>query len=157
MDDFVALTDVEEENMVVSMFANKMNVKKTITRIASDDLRGMLSELGMNNNVSQKNVVANKIVSYIRALSNVRGSNLLTLSLLVNGQVEALEFLANTKLDVYDKPLKELKIKRNCLIACIIRDNQVMIPDGNSTITKGDTVVVVTTHKNFDDFSDIFA
>ena len=111
----------------------------------------------MHNNVSPKHVVANRIASYIRALANKRGSNVLTLSRLVNGQVEALEFSAKTQEKIYDKPLKDLHVKENCLIACIIRDNQVMIPDGNSCIRQGDNVIVVTTHKNFDDLTDIIA
>ena len=157
MDAFVALTNIDEENMIVSMFANKMNVKKTITQIKSDDLYGMLGELGIQNTVSPTHVVANRVVSYIRALANKRGSNVLTLSRLVNNQVEALEFFAKKQGKIYDKPLKELKIKENCLIACIIRENQVMIPDGNSCIQRGDNVIVVTTHKHFDDLMDIFA
>ncbi len=156
MDAFVSLTNIDEENMIVSMFAHKMKVKKAITQIRSDDLSGMLAELGMHNNVSPKHVVANRIASYTRALANKRGSNVLTLSRLVNGQVEALEFAAKTQEKIYNKPLKELKIKENCLIACIIRKNQVMVPDGNSHIQQGDNVIVVTTHKNFDDLTDIF-
>ncbi len=155
MDAFVALTDVDEENMVVSMFANKMKVKKTITQIRSDDLGGMLRELGIQNNVSPKNIVANRIISYIRALANKRGSNVLTLYCVVEGQVEVLEFFAKKPEKFYDKPLKDLKIKENCLIACIIRKNDVMIPNGNSCIRQGDNVIVVTTHKNFDDLTDI--
>jgi trk system potassium uptake protein TrkA len=142
--------------MVVSMFADRMHVKKTITQIKSGDLYGMLRELGIENNVSPKEVVANRIIRYIRALSNKRGSNVLTLYRLVNNQVEALEFFAKKPEKIYDRPLKELKIKKNCLIACIIRQNEVLIPDGNSFITLGDNVVVVTTHKNFDDLTDIF-
>lgn len=156
MDAFVALADIDEENMVSAMFANKMKVKKAISQIKSDDLIDMLTELGMHNNVSPKHVVANRIASYIRALANKRGSNVLTLSRLVNGQVEALEFAAKTQEKIYNKPLKTLRVKENCLIACIIRGSQVMIPDGNSTIQKGDNVIVVTTHKNFDDLMDIF-
>ena len=156
MDAFVALTDIDEENMIVSMFANKMKVKRTITQIKSDDLYGMLEELGITNNVSPKDIVANRIISYIRALENTRGSNVLTLYRLVNRQVEALEFLAKRQDKIYNKPLRELKIKENCLIACIIRNNAVIIPDGNSSIALGDNVIVVTTHKNFDDLTDIF-
>ncbi len=155
MDAFVALTDIDEENMIISMFANKMKVKKTITQIKSDDLGGMLWELGIQNNVSPKNIVANRIISYVRALANKRGSNVLTLYRVVGNQVEALEFFAKKPEKFYDKPLKELKIKENCLIACIIRKNEVMIPNGNSCIKQGDNVVVVTTHKNFDDLTDI--
>lgn len=155
MDAFVALTEVDEENMVISMFANNMKVKKTITQIRSDDLGGMLRELGIQNNVSPKDIVANRIISYIRALANKRGSNVLTLYRVVEGRVEALEFFAKKPEKFYDQPLKNLAIKTNCLIACIIRKNEVIIPNGNSCIKQGDNVIVVTTHKNFDDLSDI--
>lgn len=156
MDAFVALTDVDEENMIVSMFANKKKVKKTITQIKSDSLYGMLDELGINNNVSPKRIVTGRIISYIRALANSRGSNVLTLYKIVNDQVEALEFSARKREEFYDKPLKELKLKENCLIACIIRNTEVIIPNGNSEIKLGDNVVVVTTHKNFNDLADVF-
>ncbi|MBQ7378304.1 MAG: Trk system potassium transporter TrkA [Clostridia bacterium] len=156
MDAFVALTDIDEENMIVSMYANKMKVKKTITQIKNDDLYGMLDELGITNNVSPKDIVADRIISYIRAIANTRGSNVLTLYRLVNNQVEALEFHAKKPERIYDKPLKELTIKENCLIACIIRHNEVIIPNGNACIKQGDNVIVVTTHKNFDDLTDIF-
>ena len=155
MDAFVALTDIDEENMIVSMFANKKKVKKSITQIKSDDLYGMLDELGINNNVSPKHVVAGRIISYIRALANTVGSKVLTLYQLVNNQVEALEFAAIKQEDFYNKPLRELNMKKNCLIACIIRQNEVIIPNGNSEIRLGDNVVVVTTHKNFDDLNDM--
>ena len=156
MDAFVALTNIDEENMIVSMFANKKGVTKSITQIKSDDLNDMLSELGIENTVSPKRIVADRIISYIRALSNDKGSNVLTLYRLVNDQVEALEFVVKTKETFLDKPLKTLKTKENCLIACILRNNQVIIPDGNSFINEGDNVIVVTTHKNFDDLTDIF-
>mgnify|MGYP003301522554 CR=1 FL=1 len=156
MDAFISLTNNDEENMVISMFANKMKVRKIITKIISDDLLDMLSELGFNNNVSPKNIIANHVISYIRALENTRGNNVLTLYRLVNNKVEALEFLAHGKGNIYNKPLKELKIKEDCLIACIIRESKVIIPDGNSIIESGDNVIVVTTHTNFDDLTDIF-
>jgi trk system potassium uptake protein TrkA len=155
MDAFVALTDIDEENLIVSMFANKMQVKKTIAQIKSGDLYNIMNELGIDNDVSPKDIVANRILSYIRALANSRGSNVLTLYKLVNGQVEALEFAAKKKERFYDKPLRDLKIKENCLVACIIREGEVIIPDGSSTIQLGDNVIVVTSHKNFDDLNDI--
>ena len=156
MDAFVALTNIDEENMIVSMFANKMGVEKSITQIKSDNLFNMLGELGIENTVSPKRIVADRIISYIRALSNDKGSNVLTLYRLVNDRVEALEFAARGDDEFFEKPLKTLKTKENCLIACIIRGSQVIIPDGNTCIKQGDNVMVVTTHKNFDDLTDIF-
>jgi len=155
MDAFVALTDIDEENMIVSMFANRKKVEKTITKIKNDDLFGMLDDLGIDNTVSPKHIVAGRIISYIRALANSVGSSVLTLYQLVNNQVEALEFAAKKQESFYNKPLHDLNIKKNCLIACIIRNNEVIIPNGNSEIHLGDNVVVVTTHKNFDDLNDV--
>ena len=156
MDAFIALTDNDEENIIVSMFAKKKKVKKTITQVKIDDFYGMLDELGIDNHVSPKHIVASRIISYIRALSNTVGSSLLSMYQLVNNQVEALEFSAKRYEYFYNKPLRDLKIKKNCLVACIIRDNKIIIPDGNSEIMLGDNVVVVTTHKNFDDLNDVF-
>lgn len=157
MDAFVALTDSDEENMIVSMFADKMKVKKTITKIKSNDLYDMLGQLSIKNNVSPREIVADRIISYVRAIENSKGSNLLTLYRLVDGKVEALEFLAKNKEKICGRPLRELKLKNNCLIACIIRGSRVIIPNGNDSIELGDNVIVVTTHKNFDDLTDILA
>lgn len=156
MDAFVALTDIDEENMIVSMFANKMSVKKTIAHIKSQNLCGLLDELGISNNVSPKDIVADRIISYVRALANTVESELLTLYRLVGNRVEAIEFLAKEQQTaIYDRPLRELKIKDHCLVACIIRGAKVIIPDGNTAIQLGDNVIVVTTHKNFDELTDI--
>ncbi|MBE7089231.1 MAG: Trk system potassium transporter TrkA [Clostridiales bacterium] len=155
MDVFVALTGNDEANIIVSMFANEVNVRKAITQVMSGELIKMLGGKQLEHSVSPKHIAASKIISYVRSIANKRGSNVLTLSRLVNDQVEALEFLAKSDEKFYNIPLKKLKMKENCLIACIIRDNQVIIPRGGDFIQKGDTVVVVTTHKNFDDLTDL--
>lgn len=157
MDVFVALTGSDEANIIVSMFAGNHNVRKTITQIKSDQLTKMLGRGAIDHNVSPKHVVANMIVSYVRAIANKRGSNVLTLYRLVGGSVEAMEFIARAETnEFYGKPLKELSIKEGCLVACIIRGAEVIIPDGNSCINAGDNVVVVTTHNSFDDLTDMF-
>lgn len=156
MDAFVSLTGVDEENIIVSMYANKLKVKKTIAKVKREGLVGIVGDLDIVNYVSPKNIVANKIMSYTRALNNRRGSNVITLYRLVENKVEALEFIAKKEEEIYNKPLKELKIKDNCLIGCIMRDNKVIIPDGNECIKLNDRVVVVTTHIDFDDLTDAF-
>ncbi len=154
MDVFVSLTGSDEANIIASMFANKEKVRKTITQVMSDDLVKMLGGKQIDHSVSPKHLAASKIISYVRSIANKRGSNVLTLSRLVNDQVEAIEFLVKSDEKFYNIPLKDLSIKENCLIACIIREGKVIIPNGLDYIQKGDTVVVVTTHKNFDDLTD---
>ena len=144
MDVFAALTGDDEDNLIISMFANSKGVKKTI------------GSMGLENNVSSKDVVTDNIASYIRALENSKGSNVQALYRLVNGKVEALEFVAKKNDSFYGKALKDLTVKKNCLVAAIIRNNRVFIPNGTSTIELGDRVVVVTTYTDFDDLSDIF-
>ncbi len=156
MDAFIALSDIDEENMVMSMFANSSGVKKVITQIQNDDLHTLLSQLGIQNNVSSKDVVADYVISYVRGLSNSRGSNITSLCRIVNDKVEAIEFVAKKKEKFYKKPLNQLKTKDNCLIASIIRNGKVILPNGNTTIELGDNVIVVTTHTNFNDLSEIF-
>ncbi len=157
MDAFVMLTGVDEENIIASMYANKKNVRRIIAKIDREELLSLLDDNGAYSSVSPKDVTATLVLRYIRALANKRGSNIITLYRLVNNQVEALEFIAKCQENIYHKQLKTLKIKENCLIACIIRNNEVIIPDGNSCICPNDNVIVVTTHKNFDDLTDIFA
>ncbi|MCM1513479.1 MAG: Trk system potassium transporter TrkA [Anaeroplasma bactoclasticum] len=152
----IALTNIDEENIIVSMYAQKLKVKKVIAKVKRSSFMGMVSDLGIANTVSPKDIVANRIISYIRALANKKGSNVLTLYKLVNNQVEALEFHAKKKEKIFDKPLKDLHIRHDCLIACIIREGKVIIPNGNDCITLNDSVLIVTTHQNFDDLMDAF-
>lgn len=157
IDAFVTLIDIDEENIIASMFAKKKDVRRIITKIDREEIIYMQDEFGIDNIVSPKDIIAGKVLRYIRALANRRGSDVVTLHLLVNNQVEALEFVAKGPKNIYGKPLKELKLKDNCLIACITRDDKVIIPDGNTSIHQNDNIVVVTTHKNFDDLTDVFA
>ena len=156
VDACVVLTGVDEENIIASMYATKRKVTKVIAKVKRTNLLGMLDELGIINVVCPKEVIANKIISYIRAINNTRGSNVITLYKLVNNKVEALEFDAKKKEKFYNKPFKELRTKENCLIACIIREGVVIIPGGNDYITENDRVIIVTTHEHFEDLSDAF-
>ena len=74
---------------------------------------------------------------------------------LVDNRVEALEFIVQQKTEYTDIPLKDLKTKPNNLIACIGRNRQIIIPNGNDSIQVGDSVVVVTKSKKIQDITDI--
>lgn len=151
----VALTNIDEENLLVSMYANKIEVRKVITKLKRDSFVSLFDDLGVASIVSPKDIFANKIISYIRALTNKEGSNLVSMYRIANNKAEALEFIAKKKEKFYNRPLKELKFTENSLIACIIRDGKVIIPKGNDYILVNDYVVVVTLQDTFDDLNDI--
>ena len=154
-DAIISLTDLDEENIIISMFANKQNVHKIIAKINQSSLITLLESIDMASVVSPKEVTAQRILRYIRAKSNTRGSNVLTLYKLVNNQVEALEFIAKDNPKIVDKCLKDLKLKNNILIAAIIRDGQLIIPGGNDMIKTNDSVIVVSIDHFLDELSDI--
>lgn len=154
-DAIVCLTGSDEENIIVSMYAHQNNIKKIITKINKPSLVQMMENISLASVVSTKDITASTIISYIRSVNNKRGSNVITLHKLLNNKVEALEFQAKNNKHLINKPLKELKIKKNILIAAIIKGNEVIIPSGNDFIGLDDKVIVVTTNQFLNDLNEI--
>ena len=154
-DAIISLTGLDEENIIISMYAAKMNVKKVIAKVNKSSFVSIMETLSMASIVSPKDTIASRIVSYIRAKGNSRGSNIVTLYKLVNNKVEALEFIAKERSKVLNKCLKDLKLKEKVLIAGIIHEGEFIVPSGLDTISNGDKVIVVTAGQYLDDLDDI--
>ncbi len=155
IDAIVPLTNSDEENIIISLFAAKQHAKKLITKINKQSFVGLVETIGMTSVVSPKELTSQKIVSYIRAKSNSRGSNIRTLYKIVNNEIEALEFIAKKDNKVNNIALKDIKLKKNILVAAIIRDNNVIIPKGTDMIQENDYVIIITKDHVLDDLSDI--
>lgn len=151
----VATTGIDEENIIVSMYAKHRGVDKVITKISKSTLTDMLGTVGLDSVISPKQITANLILSYIRAVRNSEGSGVRTLYKLVDNRVEALEFHVSASSRLIKIPLRDLQLKENLLISCIIRENAVMIPGGNDAIEPGDNVIVTTTNEQLSDLDDI--
>jgi len=155
-DALVMLTGMDEENIIVSLYAKLMNVSKVIAKVDRISFHEVLNTLDIDSVISPKELAANNMVRFIRSLQNSEGSNnVVTLHRLLNDNVEALEFQVEEISDVVDVPLKELKVKDGILVATIIRRQKVIIPGGNDSIQKGDSVIIVTTEKHLIDLDDI--
>ena len=116
----------------------------------------MVESLGLDSLVSAKTATADAIISYVRARQNSYSSaNVETMYRLVDDRVEALEFIIKEDAYYTNVPLKDLPTKPNNLIACIVRGRQIIIPSGNDSLQKGDSVVVVTRDKKVQDIRDI--
>lgn len=153
---FVTLTNIDEENVLLSLFAKSKMKGKIVTkvnRIAYDDV---LDGLDLDTVIYPKNITADYIVRFVRAKKNSMGSNIETMHLILDGKAEALEFRIGDNSPIADIPLEQLKLKDNTRIACINRNGKIITPHGKDTIHSKDTVIVVTTHKGSKDISDIF-
>ena len=145
-DAFLALSDTDEENTIVSMYAKTRNTSKIVTMIRSISFLELFKGIGLDSIVSPKSSTATYILRYVRALANVRDSEIESLYRLMDDKVEALEFLVKEPISsLTDIPLKELKLRPGILVACIVHNNEIVIPMGDDMITSGDTVIIVTT------------
>ena len=157
-DSFAALTGIDEENMVISLFAQSSGVDKVVTKINRDSYIDMAGKMGIDSIVSPKDVTSSRMVSYARAMENTVGSsNVENMYKILGGSVEALEFIIRDSDSPYiGKPLKELRLKENSLIGCIVRNRKSIIPNGDTEIQLGDSVILVTTDSRFNDLKDAF-
>lgn len=155
-DALVALTGVDEENIIMGLFANKQGVQKIVAKVNEDSRAQMVEGLGIDSIVSSKNATVDAIFSYVRARQNsLSSANIESMYRLVDDRVEALEFVIKKETKYTNIALKDLKTKPNNLIACIGRKRQMIIPSGSDSIQVGDTVVVITKSKKIQDITDI--
>lgn len=154
---FVPLTGLDEENILLTLFAKRIPGLKTITKINRITFNDVIDGLDLGSVVYPKYITSESITAYVRARQNTIGSNVETMYHLFDNQAEVLEFHVDKEAPVIGIPLMKLKKKDNLLIACISRKGKVIFPRGQDAIQADDTVIIVTTHKGFRDISDILA
>ena len=142
VDALVALTGLDEENIVISLFAEMMKVPKVITKINHYSYSNILNSVGLESTISPKRNTANHILRYVRSLSNSQ-SKVKTLYRFLDNQVEASEFFISEEADFTNVPLKDLHLRSNTLIGCIIRNHEVIIPNGEDVILPEDSVIEI--------------
>ena len=157
LDAFVALTGMDEENILISIYAAKQKVPKVISKINRKELALLADELGLDCYISPQNTVSDIVTRYARALQNSLGSNVETLYKIMDGKAEALEFNVSPDTRLINIPLKNLNLKKNIIIAGIIRGRKTIIPDGEDCIMQGDKVVVFAARHRLQDLADILA
>lgn len=152
---FVALTNIDEENVLLSLFARKRMNGKVVTKINRIAYDEVISELNLDSTIYPKNITAEYIVKFVRALNNSIKSDIETMHYILDGKAEALEFRITENSPVADVMIENLSLKNNIIIACIHRKGSVIIPRGKDMMKAGDSVVVITTTKGFKEISDI--
>lgn len=155
MDAVITLTDTDEINFLVSFYAQRIGVAKTVTKINNTRLDKLLDDLGLDSQINVKDLSVSTITQYVRAKENISSSYMKTLYKLVDGKVEATEFLAGDYVTFLGTPLSKIKIKKNVLIAAINRNNEIIFPSGNDSIQSNDLVVVVSKDRRLKSLNDI--
>ena len=157
LDAFVTLTGMDEENILIAMFAAAHDVPTVIPKINRDELVKMAVKLNLDRCITPGKIVRDIVVRYARAIENSMGSNVETMYKLMDNQAEVLEFNVGKDFTQLDVPIKDLKLKNHILIAGIMRKGKPIIPTGEDCISKGDKVIIVVSGKRLNDLSDIIA
>ncbi|MDE5741027.1 MAG: Trk system potassium transporter TrkA [Oscillospiraceae bacterium] len=152
---FVALTNLDEENILLSLFAKSVAKVKLITKINRIDFGDVINHLDLDTIIYPKNITSETIIRYVRAMKNTMGSNVETLYNIIKGKVEAAEFIIKEDSPIVNRPLMEMQFKEGVLVAAILRERKVIIPHGQDSIQVGDAVVIVSNHLALHDITDI--
>jgi len=153
----VALTGIDEENILLTLFARRVSQAKTITKINRITFQDVINSLDLGSVIYPKYITAEAIIRYVRAMRESMDCNIETLYHMFDHRAEAVEFRVDAPSGVTDIPLKDLSLKDSLLVCAIYRNGKVRIPNGQDTIQVGDTIMVVTTHTGFSDIRDILA
>ncbi len=157
----VVMTQSDQSNLIISMFAKTRNVRKIISKLSSETFVKLADNAGIDSNITPEMLVASKVLRYIRGLAGMaeheNPGQLKSLHKLVGGRVEALEFDVAEDFDCLYMPLRSVKLKKNLIIAALIRENNVIYPNGETVLEPGDSVIVMTTNEQLCDLDDILA
>jgi len=151
----VALTDMDEENLISSLYAHQCDVPKVILKVNRQNYIPIIKKLGLDSIISPKFSTANNILRYVRALVNSQGIAVEKLYKILDDEAEVAEFTAKNSPDLIDIKLKDLNLKSDVLIAALVRNKKIIIPYGNDSIKEGDKVIVVTKTGFITDLSEI--
>lgn len=152
---FIPLTDIDEENIMLTLHAKQVSNAKLITKINRSTFKNVISKLDLGSVIYPRYITSEAIIAYVRAKKNSTNSNIETLYHMFDNRAEAIEFRVDEPSSVTGIPLKDLMLKNDLLVSFIYRNGKVQIPSGLDTIEVGDTVMIVTTHTGLDNIQDI--
>ena len=159
MDAFVCLTDRDEENAIISLYALKTGVKKVVTKV-NHLHQNMIKNLGLGlgNIITPQDITSDIVVRYVDGLIGGIGSNIETMHRIFtgdDGNAHAVEFHVNKKAKCLGVPLKDLNLKKGVLIGCISRGSEIIIPSGETQMQIGDSVIIIAKNNGVRDLDDI--
>ncbi len=156
-DAFVALTDRDEDNLIISLYAMQQGMHKVVTKCNRQNYTGIARAVGLDSVISPKLITAAQILQLVRGMQNSQGSVMNTLYRIADGTTEAMEFTVGPSTRHLNVPLRDLHLHKGILIAVIMRDGEIIIPEGSSCIQEGDSVIIISRDRPIQDLNNIYA
>lgn len=153
---FASLTGLDEENILLSLYASGNSNAKTVTRVDRSSFTSVINEMNLGSIIYPRIITSDYILRFARAFNTDSDSDVETLYKLAGGKAEAVEFIIKADSHFIGVPISELRFRKNTLIGCIYRDRQVIIPKGQDCLQAGDSVLVVISGYTVSSIREIF-
>ena len=140
MDALVSFTGHDEENLMLALLGKQHGVAKVVAKVSRSNFVPIIEQLGIDRAVNPVLISAGELVRFIQ------GGQIASLSLMFGGQAEALEILVPSDAPIIGRKLSEARIPRGVILGAIVRQGQVFIPKGDSTIQAQDRVIAFCLH-----------
>ncbi len=150
MDAFISLTGMDEENVIIALLAKKLGVSKVISKVSRTNYISLVETMGIDAAITPSIISAGEIMKI------VLGDKVVSISWLLGGQAEVMEFITHSKCTVLDIPLKKLNFPNGAIISSIVRNDRVIIPHGDDVIKENDRVVVLSEHASVEKIRNMF-
>lgn len=137
MDVFVAVSNNDELNIMASLLAKKLGVKKTIVIVNKTEYIPLAHSLGLQAVLSPRLITASTILRYVRK------GDILSLTAIAEDRAEIIEARVGKQSSLVGKTLKEAQLKGS-IIGAIIRGEEVIIPSGSDKVIEGDKLIIFT-------------
>ncbi len=142
-DALVTLTGADELNMIVSLQGNSVGIPYVVTKLNNAENRTIINSLSLRSVVCPKELCSQSIIRYVRAMQNQSGAAI-SIHSIADGQAEAIEFEVEEGTPNCGIPLKNIRTRAGIIITSITTGSKTVIPNGDSTFTVGDILVVVS-------------
>jgi len=150
MDDFLALTNDDENNILGSLIAKRYGVKHVVTLINRSIYTQLVRQLGLDTIVSPRQSTVATILGHLRK-GRIHG-----MASLAQGKLEVLEAEALETSSILNTPLKDMTLPEDMVIGAILRSDEIIIPNGESTVQPHDHVLIVTTSEQVPQMEKLF-
>ena len=155
-DAFVALTDRDEDNLIISLYAAQLGLSKVITKSNRQNYNRIAQAVGLDSIISPKQLATSHILQVVRGMQNSQGSVMNALYRIADGAAEAMEFTVTASTRHLGTPLRDLSLKPGILVAVVARGGEIIIPEGSTSIQEGDSVILISRDRRLQDLNDIY-
>lgn len=132
----VAVTNNDEVNILGSLLAKRQGCPRIITIVNNETYATLVGWLGIDTVVSPRLITVSSILQHVRR-GRIRGVHSIH-----EGAGEIIEADALETSSLVGKPLREVDLPDGIIIGAIVRDDEVIIPRGRTTVLTGDRVIL---------------